>query len=175
MSAADPIYLDYAATSPVDPLVIEAMNECFGAHGEFANPGSATHLPGRRGARGIRELGPGTLVVIDEASMMSVQDLADIIGHAKSKGLRVILMPIVLLDNPAKETEWRGTLAPTDWGRWFDNYRDMIEHYARIAQSNGVDVLVCHVPQPEFLFGGIDQVLGFAAQGARSVRVERLQ
>jgi len=48
MSAADPIYLDYAATSPVDPLVIEAMNECFGAHGEFANPGSATHLPGRR-------------------------------------------------------------------------------------------------------------------------------
>ena len=40
------------------------------------------HAPGRRGARGIRELAPGTLVVIDEASMMSVQDLADIIGHA---------------------------------------------------------------------------------------------
>jgi cysteine desulfurase len=48
MSAADPIYLDYAATSPVDPLVIEAMNECLGADGEFANPGSTTHLPGRR-------------------------------------------------------------------------------------------------------------------------------
>jgi hypothetical protein len=73
---------------------------------------------------------------------MTVPQLSDIIGHAKSKGLRVILMPIVLLDNPAKETEWRGTLEPTDWGRWFDNYRDMIEHYARIAQSTGVDVLV---------------------------------
>ena len=48
MSTADPIYLDYAATTPVDPLVVEAMNECLGSEGEFANPASATHLPGRR-------------------------------------------------------------------------------------------------------------------------------
>ena len=48
MSTADPIYLDYAATTPVDPLVVEAMNECLGSGGEFANPASATHLPGRR-------------------------------------------------------------------------------------------------------------------------------
>jgi AAA domain/TrwC relaxase len=49
------------------------------------------HAPGRRGARGIRELPPGTLIVIDEASMMSVQDLADIIGHAASRGCKVIV------------------------------------------------------------------------------------
>ena len=49
------------------------------------------HAPGRRGARGIRELAPGTLVVIDEASMMSVQDLADIISHAASRGCKVIV------------------------------------------------------------------------------------
>jgi len=43
-----PIYLDYAATTPVDPLVADAMSECLGAAGDFANPASATHLPGRR-------------------------------------------------------------------------------------------------------------------------------
>lgn len=48
MSAADPIYLDYAATTPVDPCVIQAMSECLGAAGDFANPASATHVPGRR-------------------------------------------------------------------------------------------------------------------------------
>ena len=43
-----PIYLDYAATTPVDPLVAQAMHECLGEGGDFANPASATHLPGRR-------------------------------------------------------------------------------------------------------------------------------
>jgi len=49
------------------------------------------HLPGRRGARGIRDLAPGTLIVIDEASMMSVRDLADIIGQAAASGCKVIV------------------------------------------------------------------------------------
>jgi len=89
-----------------------------------------------------QENAESTEMYVDMRKTMTVPQLADIIGHAKSKGMRVILMPIVLLDNPARETEWRGTLEPTDWHRWFDNYRDMIEHYARIAQSNGVDVLV---------------------------------
>ena len=89
-----------------------------------------------------QENAESTDMYVDMRKTMTVPQLSDIITHAKSKGLRVILMPIVLLDNPAKETEWRGTLEPADWHRWFDNYRDMIEHYARIAQSNGVDVLV---------------------------------
>src|SRR5262249_51354544 len=37
------------------------------------------HLPGRRGARGIRDVEPGTLLVIDEASMMSMPDLLEIV------------------------------------------------------------------------------------------------
>ena len=41
------IYLDYAATTPVDPRVIEAMTECLGPEGDSANPSSA-HPPGRR-------------------------------------------------------------------------------------------------------------------------------
>ncbi len=49
------------------------------------------HAPGRRGARGIRDLAPGTLIVIDEASMMSVHDLADIIGYAAAHRCKVIV------------------------------------------------------------------------------------
>jgi hypothetical protein len=89
-----------------------------------------------------QENAESTEMYVDMRKTMTVPQLTDIILHAKSKGLRVIVMPQVLLDNPAKDSEWRGTLEPTDWSRWFDNYREMIEHYARIAQSTGVDVLV---------------------------------
>jgi hypothetical protein len=89
-----------------------------------------------------QENGESSMMYVDMRKTMTVPQLSDIIGHAKSKNMRVILMPIVLLDQPADETEWRGTLKPHDWHQWFENYRDMIEHYARIAQSTGVDVLV---------------------------------
>jgi len=49
------------------------------------------HLPGRRGARGPVPIGPGTLLVIDEASMLSVSDLADLIAYAQARGAKVIL------------------------------------------------------------------------------------
>ncbi len=44
---ADIIYLDYAATTPVDPRVIDVMTPLFGADGDFANPSSG-HTAGRR-------------------------------------------------------------------------------------------------------------------------------
>jgi cysteine desulfurase len=44
------VYLDYAATTPVDPAVVQAMNACMGPEGDFGNPGSATHRFGHRAA-----------------------------------------------------------------------------------------------------------------------------
>jgi cysteine desulfurase len=44
---AAPIYLDYAATTPVDPAVAEAMMGCLTREGLFANPASVAHRPGR--------------------------------------------------------------------------------------------------------------------------------
>ena len=41
------IYLDYAATTPVDPRVVEVMTECLCLDSDSANP-SSTHAPGRR-------------------------------------------------------------------------------------------------------------------------------
>lgn len=38
-----PIYLDYAATTPVDPEVADAMAACLTLEGNFANPASRSH------------------------------------------------------------------------------------------------------------------------------------
>ncbi|MGH8127091.1 MAG: aminotransferase class V-fold PLP-dependent enzyme [Gammaproteobacteria bacterium] len=42
-----PIYLDYAATTPADPAVVEAMLPYLGVDGCFANPASISHAAGR--------------------------------------------------------------------------------------------------------------------------------
>ena len=48
------------------------------------------HLPGQRGARG-RSIAPGTLLSVDETSMISGPDLADLISLAEATGSKVIL------------------------------------------------------------------------------------
>jgi len=42
-----PIYLDYAATTPVDDRVARCMIDCLGPGGCFANPASSSHALGR--------------------------------------------------------------------------------------------------------------------------------
>jgi cysteine desulfurase len=42
------VYLDNAATTPVDPRVVAEMLECLGADGDFANASAVNHVPGRR-------------------------------------------------------------------------------------------------------------------------------
>lgn len=41
-----PVYLDYGATTPVDPRVAEQMSRCLMAQGNFGNSGSRTHSYG---------------------------------------------------------------------------------------------------------------------------------
>ncbi|MGH3260184.1 MAG: AAA family ATPase, partial [Streptosporangiaceae bacterium] len=49
------------------------------------------HVPGQRGARGPVLLHPGDLVLVDEASMVSNPDMADVISHAAASGAKLIL------------------------------------------------------------------------------------
>ena len=50
-----------------------------------------SHLPGQRRARGPVRLRPGDLVLMDEASMVSNPDLADVVAQAAAAGAKVIL------------------------------------------------------------------------------------
>lgn len=52
-AAAERIYLDYAATTPVAPEVVAAMQRCLSADGVFANPASIGHPWGRAAQREV--------------------------------------------------------------------------------------------------------------------------
>ncbi len=48
-----PIYLDYAATTPVDPRVAEQMLACLTMDGNFGNPASRSHVYGWRAEEAV--------------------------------------------------------------------------------------------------------------------------
>ena len=88
-----------------------------------------------------QENGHSSAIWLDLRMTPTPEALGDLIRHAKAKGLRVILMPIVLLDKPV-DGEWRGQIKPENWDQWWESYREMETHFAWIAQANGVDVMV---------------------------------
>jgi len=50
-----PIYLDYAATTPVDPLVAKKMMSCLTHDGIFGNPASRSHIYGWQAEEAVEE------------------------------------------------------------------------------------------------------------------------
>ncbi len=49
------IYLDYAATTPVDPRVAQKMSDCLLVEGNFGNPASRSHVYGWRAEEAVEE------------------------------------------------------------------------------------------------------------------------
>jgi cysteine desulfurase len=89
------IYLDYAATSPMDPEVAAAMAACLTLDGCYANPAS-THAPGRA-ARAVidsarRQIGalvnapPERLVFTSGATEANNIALTGLLAHQDTKG-----------------------------------------------------------------------------------------
>jgi len=60
---------------------------------------------------------------------------------AHEQGLRIVLMPKILLSDP-RGNEWRGKIQPTSWDAWFDAYRDLVVHYATLAERGQVEVFI---------------------------------
>lgn len=95
-----PIYLDYMATTPVDPRVINVMMRYLGPDGIFGNPASITHAYGKMAAEAVERArsqiaevvgaAPGDIVFTSGAT--EADNLA-ILGAAKfyqSKGKHLI-------------------------------------------------------------------------------------
>jgi hypothetical protein len=80
----------------------------------------------------------------------SMPDVLKIIKKAKSRGMGVMLMPMVLLSNTGSK-DWRGIIDPrvdnkaegkSDWDNWFVTYRMFITNMADLAQRSDVDIFV---------------------------------
>ncbi|ASP39223.1 IscS subfamily cysteine desulfurase [Bacterioplanes sanyensis] len=50
-----PVYLDYAASAPVDPVVAEAMSACMTLEGNFGNPASRSHRFGWKAEQAVEK------------------------------------------------------------------------------------------------------------------------
>ena len=79
------MYLDYAATTPVDPQVAAVMSECLTAQGDFGNPSSA-HVYGEAAAARIAHARA-------QVAMLAGADAAEIIftsGATESDNLAIL-------------------------------------------------------------------------------------
>lgn len=76
---------------------------------------------------------------IDKAVTPSREQWREIFKIAHENGLRVALMPIILLSKP-RGTEWRGVIQPSNWDDWFEQYTRFILYFAGIAAENHVEI-----------------------------------
>ncbi len=90
---------------------------------------------------GYQENAGSTSIFVDARKVPSDKRLLKLIDHARQEGLRVFLMPIVLLENP-REGEWRGKIKPDNWDDWWEDYNNYILHYAEIARKGEITGLI---------------------------------
>lgn len=64
-----------------------------------------------------------------------------LIRKARSLGLDVIVMPIILLSHP-RGSEWRGVIEPPDWAEWWEQYREFIGYFADVARAGDATALM---------------------------------
>jgi hypothetical protein len=71
----------------------------------------------------------------------SEKDILRVIAKAKSRGMGVMMMPVVLLSNSGPK-DWRGVIEPANknWDNWFASYNAFITNMARIARDGDVDI-----------------------------------
>jgi len=115
-----PVYLDYSATTPVDPRVAEKMMQCLSLDGNFGNPASRSHMFGWRAEEAVEDARQqvADLIKADareivwtsgatEANNLALKGIAH--QHAK-KGKHIITSMIehkAVLD-PCKQLELEG-------------------------------------------------------------------
>ncbi len=74
----------------------------------------------------------------DPARTTSDATLARAIAAVHALGLKTILLPALWVDDGT----WAGAIAPANISQWFARWREIVLHYARLAQTANVDVLL---------------------------------
>ncbi len=165
-----PVYLDYAATTPVDPRVAAAMSECLTLQGAFGNPASATHEYGADAAALVEtaraqvaaRAGAAPEEVVWTSGATEANNLAifGIAAYYRKFGRHIVTSRIehkAVLD-PCRELErrgWRVTYLSPDGGGAI--HADQV---AAALQADTVLVSIMHVNNE---IGIIQDVAGIGA------------
>jgi len=80
-------------------------------------------------------------VFIDSRRSPPADRLIGLIELSHKRGLRVVLMPIVLLENPGAG-EWRGLIDPPRPDEWWEDYENVILFYAKVAERGKAEMLM---------------------------------
>lgn len=88
---------------------------------------------------GYQEHARSQAITINPEKTPSDERLAAIIAHAHKRGLRVALMPVILLSD-RRGSEWRGQIEPPSWPDWWTQYRTLLLRYARLAEKTNVEL-----------------------------------
>jgi hypothetical protein len=88
---------------------------------------------------GFQEHARSQIISVDPAKTPSDERLAELIAHAHKRGLRVALMPVILLSD-RRGSEWRGQIEPPNWPDWWKQYRTLLLRYARLAEKSEVEL-----------------------------------
>jgi cysteine desulfurase len=169
-----PVYLDYAATTPVDPRVAAAMAACLTLEGEFGNPASASHAYGEsagalvEGARAqvAASVGAGAAEVVWTSGATEANNLAifGVAQYYQDQGRHIVTSRTehkAVLD-PCRELErrgWRVTyLAPDSGG---------IIHPDQVAAALQPDTVLVSLMQVNNEIGVIQDIAAIGAICAR--------
>ncbi len=90
---------------------------------------------------GFMEHARAQSIFIDVRKGPSPAQFKELIAYARQRGLRVFVMPILLLTKP-RGSEWRGVLDPPDWKDWWRQYEEFVVHFADIARDGGAEGLL---------------------------------
>ncbi|HME40203.1 MAG TPA: aminotransferase class V-fold PLP-dependent enzyme [Steroidobacteraceae bacterium] len=169
-----PVYLDYAATTPVDPRVAAAMAQCLGPEGDFGNPASASHAYGDAAGARVEtaraqvaaSVGAAPAEVVWTSGATEANNLAifGVAQHYREQGRHIVTARTehkAVLD-PCRELErrgWRVTyLAPDSGG--------MI-HPQQVAAALQADTVLVSIMHVNNEIGVIHDIAGIGAVCAR--------
>ncbi len=86
MGNKQPIYLDYMATTPIDPRVIEKMLLCMGPLDNFGNPASMQHVYGQAALQAVEQARAQVAVAIGA----TVDDIVFTSGATEANNLAIL-------------------------------------------------------------------------------------